>query len=112
MRRFFFRFVFGILGTWVASFLVPGVTADRRGITFLLAGLFVAVGEMALPIVEGGTAVVLFFLPRTLRVFALRLAIVAIAAQLTDGFGFSAPLPGLFGTTVLLTILYALPFAQ
>ncbi|MDP3685539.1 MAG: hypothetical protein Q8R32_01780 [bacterium] len=112
MRKFFFRFIFGILGVWVASFLVPGVTADKRGITFLLAGLFVAVGEMALPVVEGGTAVVLFFLPRTIRVFALRLAIVAIATQLTDGFDFSAPLPGLFGTTLLLTLLYALPFAR
>lgn len=112
MKRFFFRFVLSILGVWVASFLVPGVTADKRGITFFLAGLFIAVGEMALPVVEGGTAVVLFFLPRTIRVFALRLAIVAIAAQLTEGFGFSAPLPGLFGTTLLLTLLYALPFAQ
>ena len=112
MRRFFFRFLLGILGVWVASFLVPGVTADRRGITFLLVGLFVAVGEMAVPVVEGGTAVVLFFLPRSVRVFVLRLAAVAIAAQLTDGFGFSAPLPGLFGTTLLLTLLYALPFAR
>lgn len=112
MRRFLFRFLFGILGVWMASFLVPGVTADRRGITFLLAGLFIAVGEMALPIAEGATAVVLFFLPRSVRVFALRLAIVAIAAQLTNGFGFSAPLPGLAGTTLLLSLLYALPFAQ
>lgn len=112
MKRFFFRILFGVLGVWLASMLVPGVSADQRGVTFLLAGIFVAVGEMALPFVESATAVVLFFLPRTLRMFALRLAIVATAAQLTDGFGFSAPLPGVFGTTLILTILYALPFAH
>ncbi|TSC64325.1 MAG: hypothetical protein G01um1014106_178 [Parcubacteria group bacterium Gr01-1014_106] len=112
MSVFIFRILFGVLGMWLASMLVPGVTTDQRGITFLLAGLFVAVGETALPLIESATAVVLFFLPRTVRMFALRLAIVAIAAQLTDGLGFSAPLPGLLGTTFILSLLYALPFAR
>lgn len=112
MWKFVVRLLLGIAGMWIASVLIPGVTADRRGVTFLLAGLFVAVGEMALPVVEGALAVVLFFLPRTIRLFVLRVAIVAIAAQLTDGFGFSTPLPGLLGTTLLLTLLYALPFAH
>lgn len=112
MKKVFFRILFGVLGVWLAGMLIPGVTTDQRGITFLLAGIFVAVGEMVLPFVEGATAVVLFFLPRTLRLFALRLAIVATAAQLTDGFGFSAPLPGVFGTTFILSLLYALPFAH
>lgn len=113
MRRFVVRFFLGILAAWAGSFLIPGVSADRNVTTFILMGLFLAIGEVALPILEGGAAVLLFFLPRSARVFFLRAAEVAIAASLVTGFGFSGqPLVGLAGLTVLLSLLYMLPWAH
>lgn len=113
MRRFVARFVLGIAGAWLADLLIPGVTADRAVTTFLLMGFLVGVGEVALPIVDGPIAVVLFFLPRTLRAFLLRAVVVGIAAALTDGYHLGGQLPvSLGGTTLLLSLLYMVPFAN
>lgn len=113
MRRFVVRFILGVLAGWVGSFLLPGVTADGKTTTLLLLGLFLSIGEIALPIVEGGAAVPLFFLPRSFRVFAVRTIVVAVAASLVSGFSLSEPpLVGLLGMTVLLSLFYMLPFAH
>lgn len=93
--------------------LLPGIRTDGAATTYILVGLFLAVGEVVIPVIEGVAAVLLFFLPRTLRVFLLRGAAVAIAASLVTGFGFgNRPLVGLIGLTFLLGVLYVLPFAR
>lgn len=113
MRRFVVRFLLGTLAAWAGSFLLPGVAADDKPTTFLLFGLFLALGEIALPIVEGAAAVPLFFLPRSFRTIILRAAVVAVAASLVSGFSFpERPVVGLLGMTVLLSLLYMLPFAS
>ncbi len=113
MRRFVVRFVLATLAAWLASFLLPGITTDRAPTSFLLFGLFLAVGEVALPVVEGGAAVLLFFLPRSVRTLALRTGIVAIASALVSGFGFSGqPLIGLIGFAIFLSLVYMLPLAH
>jgi hypothetical protein len=113
LRRFTVRFLLGILAAWLGALLLPGVGTDGAATPFILVGLFLAVGGVVIPIIEGAAAVLLFFLPRTLRVFLLRGANVAIAAALVTGFGFgSRPLVGLVGLTFLLGVLYMLPFAR
>ncbi len=113
MRRFLVRFVLGAAAAWIGAFLIPGVRTDGAITTLLLFGFLVAVGEVALPIVEGGASVILFFLPRSARNFLLRALVVVIAAALTDGFTFAdRPLVGIAGMTVLLSLLYMVPFAH
>lgn len=113
MRRFIVRFLLGILAAWLGAILLPGVRTDGAATTFILVGLFIAVGEVVIPVIEGAAAVLLFFVPRALRVFLLRGALAAIAASLVTGFEFGdRPLLGLVGFTVLLTVLYLLPFAR
>lgn len=111
MRRFIVRFLLGIAAAWVASFLLPGVTTDRTVISFVLMGLFLGVAEVILPLLDPGAAILLFFIPRSLRIFLLRGAAVAIAAWLTAGFGFTNSVIGIVGFTILLSLFYLLPFA-
>ncbi len=114
MRRFIVRFILASAGTWLARSLVPaGITDDGLLSTYVLMGLFIAVGEVVLHVTRHGAALVLFFLPRLLRVFLLRMIVVAIAASLVEGFTFTPPLPlGLFGTTLLLSLLFLFPFSS
>lgn len=113
MRRFVVRFALGILAAWLGAMLLPGVQTDGAATSFILVGLFLAIGEVVIPVIDGLAAVLLFFLPRTLRGFLLRGAVVAIAASLVTGFGFgNRPLVGLVGLTFLLGVLYVLPFAR
>lgn len=113
LRRFTVRFLLGILAAWLGAMLLPGVRTDGAATTFILVGLFLAVGEVVIPVIESAAAVLLFFLPRTLRMFLLRGANVAVAASLVTGFEFgNRPLVGLVGLTFLLGVLYMFPFAR
>lgn len=101
------------LAAWLGSLLLPGVETDGQATSFFLFGLFVAIGEVVLPVIEGGAALLLFFLPRHVRAFALRLAVVGISAHLVGGFSLSdRPAVPLLGMTLLLSLLYMLPFAH
>lgn len=113
MRRFISRFLLGSAGVWLAETFVPNIETDGAISTLLLMGLCIAVGEMALVVLEPGASILLFFLPRMLRSFLLRLAIVAIAAGLITTFTFAPPVAiGLVGTTLLLSLLFLLPFTS
>jgi len=116
MKRFFFRFLLGAAGTWVAATLIPGVTSDGDWRTLVLMGIFIAVGEVVLFVIQGGAALILFFIPRPIRIFALRMIMVAIAIGLTSGFDLTPPftsqLIGLSGTTLILSLLFLLPFSS
>lgn len=116
MLRFVIRLVLAIAGTWLAATIVPGVQMDGSYQTLILMGLFIAVGEMVLFIAQGGSAIVLFFIPRLLRNFGLRMLLVTIAAGLITGFGFAPPfsnqLLALAGTTLIYSLLFALPFSS
>jgi hypothetical protein len=113
MRHFLARFILAAIGMWLSATLVPGVETDGALPTFLLMGLLIAVGEVALQVIQRGTAILLFFLPQGLRVVLLRVGMVAIAAALVTDFTFTPPiLVGLLGTTLLLSLLFLLPFAS
>lgn len=113
MRRFIVRFVLGAAAAWGGSFLLPGVKTDGASTTFLLFGFLIAVGEIALPVIDGFASVILFFLPRSVRSLLLRALVVAIAGALTDGFAFAdRPLIGIAGMTILLSVLFMVPFAN
>lgn len=113
MRRFIVRFLLGVAAAWVGSVFLPGVKTDGNITTYILVGLFLAVGEVAIPVIEGAAAVLLFFLPRSLRILLLRGVEVAVVASLVTGFGFpDRSLVGFGGFTLLLTLLYMLPFAH
>lgn len=111
MRTFVVRFLLGIAAAWIGSSLIPGIAADGALTTFILMGLFLAVGEMIIPLIESGAGVLLFFIPRSARLFLLRAGEVAVAASLVSGFGFVSPLIGIVGFTILLSLLYLLPLA-
>lgn len=116
MKRFLFRFLLGAAGTWVAATLIPGITSDGAWQTYILMGFFVAIGEMILYVIQGGAALILFFIPRPIRIFGLRMLIVAVAIGLTSGFDLTPPmtsqLVGLAGTTLIFSILFLLPFSS
>ncbi|MDO8512373.1 MAG: hypothetical protein Q7S57_03810 [bacterium] len=116
MKRFLFRFLLATAGTWVAATLIPGINSDGAWQTYALMGLFVAIGEMVLFIIQGGAALILFFIPRPVRIYGLRIIIVAIAIGLTSGFGLTPPITsqliGLAGTTLIFSILFLLPFSS
>lgn len=118
IRRFFVRTFLAFIGAWLAATLVPGVQTDGLLPTFLLMGIFIGVGEVALQVLQPGAAVLLFFLPRPVRMFVLRVITVAIATLLVSGFAFTAPVftatffVGLLGTTLLLSLLFLLPLAS
>lgn len=114
MRRFIARFLLGTFAAWFGSAYLPGVAADRAVTTYILVGLFLAIGEIILPLVEAATAVVSFFLPRSVRIFLLRAAEVAVTARLVSGFGFTDPQRalGVVGFTILLSLLFLLPGAR
>lgn len=113
MRRFLARFVLASLGTWIAALVIPGINTDNAVLTFLLMGLLVAVGEVLIDVLRHGIAVLLFFIPGTLRLFLLRAAAVGIATALVTGFSFTSPvLVGLLGTALLLSLLFTLPLAS
>ena len=112
MRRFLTRFLLGTLVAWSGSFLVPGIETDREVRTFILFGFFLAVGEAALPIVEGGAGVLLFFLPRSARRALLRAGEIVVASGLVTGFWFSSPIVGILGLTLLFSVLLMLPFTR
>lgn len=113
MRGFIARFILGILAAWVGSALLPGITTDGKATTFMLLALFLALGEIVLQTIEGGARVFLFFLPKSVRIFILRAAVVAIAASLVNGFSFAdRQIVGLVGLTIVLSLLYMLPFTS
>lgn len=116
MKRFLFRFLLAAAGTWVAATLIPGISADGAWQTFILMGFFVAVGETVLYIIQGGAALILFIVPRPVRIFALRMILVAIAIGLTSGFDLTPPiynqLIGMGGTTLIFSLLFLLPFSS
>lgn len=113
MRRFIVWFILATLVSGAAGFLLPGVNSDGKLATIALLGFLLAVGEVVLTVVEGGVAVLLFFLPRFIRRLLLRSLAVGIAASLVSGFAFGSPLfVGIAGFTVLLSLAYLLPFAQ
>ncbi len=115
MRLFIARTILGVLGTWLATIVLP-VRGDSDLRTYLLMGLFLGIGEVILIFVQQIAAIILFFIPRSIRNFLLRACLVLIAAALTSGFGFEPPLNnqliGLGGTTLLLSLLYSLPFSS
>jgi len=115
MKRFIFRFLLGALGAWVAAIIIPGVDSDGSFRTYILMGLFIAIGEILLFFFQGGAAIVFFIIPRPLRNFLLRMLIVAIAAELVTGFWFSLPFTsqftGLAGLSILYSLLFLLPFS-
>lgn len=115
MKRFIFRFLLGVLGAWVAAIIIPGVESDGNFRTYILMGLFIAIGEMLLFFFQGGAAIVFFIIPRPLRNLLLRMLVVAIAAELVTGFGFNLPLTsqltGLAGLSLLYSLLFLLPFS-
>lgn len=115
MKRFIVRFVLGALGAWVAGIIIPGVMSDGNFRTYILMGLFIAIGEILLFFFQGGAAIIFFIVPRPLRNFLLRMLVVAIAAELVTGFGFSLPfttqLTGLAGLSLLYSLLFLLPFS-
>jgi hypothetical protein len=116
MKRFLVRFLLGTIGAWIAATVVPGINSDGDWRTYLLMGLFIAVGEMVLYVVQGGAALILFIIPRPIRIFALRMIIVIIAIGLTSGFESTPPiinqLMGIGGTTLILSILFLLPISS
>lgn len=113
MRRFLARFVLATAGTWLAATVIPGVRTDGALLTFILMGLFIATGEIIVQVLQQGAAILLFFLPRSVRMIALRLLIVGIATALVTGFAFESPFGvGLVGTTLLLSLLFLLPLAS
>jgi len=116
MRRLVVRLLLAIAGSWIAATVVPGVQVDGDYRTYLLMGVFIGLGEMALFILQGGAAIIFFFIPRLPRNFALRMLIVVIAAGLTSGFGFTPPfnsqLVGVAGTTLVYSLLFLLPFSS
>jgi len=115
MKRFIFRFLLGALGAWVAAIIIPGVESDGNFRTFILMGLFIAIGEILLFFFQGGAAIIFFIVPRPLRNFLLRMLIVAIAAELVTGFWFIPPLTsqltGLAGLSLFYSLLFLLPFS-
>ena len=116
MKRFLFRFLLAAAGTWVAATLIPGINSDGAWQTYALMGFFVAIGEMVLFIIQGGAALILFFIPRPIRIFGLRMILVAVAIGLTSGFDLTPPMTsqfiGLAGTTLIFSILFLLPFSS
>lgn len=112
LRRFVAHLVLGALAGWVGSVFVPNVHADGAPLTFLLLGFLLAAGEVVIGVAQGIAAVLLFFLPRGIRLFALRIASVGVTSVLTSGFGFDALLPGLVAFTLFLSVLYWLPLAR
>jgi hypothetical protein len=113
IRRFLVRCVLGAAGSWLAATFIPGIMTDGKPLTFLLMGLFLGAGEIVLTVLKHGAAVLLFFLPSAFRATVLRAAIVAIAAGLVTGFGFAPPyVVGIAGMTLLLSLLFLLPFSS
>lgn len=116
MRRFIIRFILAIIGTWLAPIIIPGIISDNDVKTYILMGLFVACGEIILFVLQGGAAIILFFVPRPLRNFILRMAVVAVCAGLVTGLGFSPPISsqliGLGGATLVYSLLFLLPFSS
>jgi len=115
MKRFIFRFLLGALGAWLAAIIIPGIESDGNFRTYILMGLFIALGEILLFFFQGGAAIIFFIIPRPLRNLLLRMLIVAVAAQLVTGFGFTPPfssqLTGLAGLSFLYSLLFLLPFS-
>lgn len=115
MRLFIARTILGGLGIWLATIVLP-VRGDSDLRTYLLMGLFLGLGEVLLLFVQQISAIILFFIPRAIRIFLMRAIVVLVAAALTTGFGFESPLNnqllGLGGTTLILTLLYSLPFSS
>lgn len=116
MKLFIIRFLLGIAGAWLAATFIPGITYDDLWQSLVLMGFFIAVGEVLLYMAQGGAALILFIIPRTIRIFALRAFIVAIAFGLVSGIDLTPPVStqiiGLLGTTLIYSLLFLLPFSS
>lgn len=113
IRYFIVRAILAAIGGFLANAVVPAVATDGDIATFILFGLFMGAGEIIIHILRSGLALLFFIIPGMVRTFLIRIALVAISAGLVTGFAFGSPLVvGLVGTTILLTILFQLPFAS
>lgn len=115
-KRLIVRAILGGIGAYLATIVVPEVTADHQLLTFALMGVFIALGDLVAGIVQAAAGFVLFFIPSSVRTFVLRMVVVGIAAALTTGFSLGAPAVSLgislAGTALLVSLLFLLPFAS
>lgn len=100
MNGFLLRFAITVIGLWIASAIVPGVTIDGPGTLLIAALLLGIVNAVIRPIV------LLLTLPLTLLTLGLFILVVnagmfGLVAAMLDGFHLSGFFAALFGALLV-----------
>jgi putative membrane protein len=99
MTKFLVRIVFGALGLWLASKVVPGVAIDNTGTLIVAALLLGVVNAIVRPVVF------ILTLPITIITLGLFLlvvnaAMIGLVAMLLGGFHVNGLIPGILAAIV------------
>ena len=99
MTKFLIRIVFGALGLWLASKVVPGVAIDNTGTLIVAALLLGVVNAIVRPVVF------ILTLPITIITLGLFLlvvnaAMIGLVAMLLGGFHVNGLIPGVLAAIV------------
>jgi len=99
LAKFIVRAIFGALGLWLASKLVPGVRVDDTGTLILAAVLLGIVNAFVRPVVFVLT-LPLTVLTLGLFLLVVNAAMIGLVAMLLGGFSVNGLIPGILAAIV------------